>query len=264
MVDGVVTGGPARVQPGYEAWSARPEGTATGAVLLCHGFTGSPVSMRPWAEHLAAAGFAVELPRLPGHGTTWQELNRTSWTDWYDAVEAALVELAQQYGTVAVGALSMGGSLALRLAQQHPDIVSGLALVNPSVGSRDPAMLAVPLLQYLVPSVKAIGGDIAKPGLREGAYARTPLRATASLMKLWRTVRDDLDQVRCPLLIFRSVTDHVVDPSSVELIMQRVSAVDVTERLLHRSFHVATLDFEADDIFAESTEFFTGLSDGSS
>src|SRR3954452_23036284 len=83
-------------------------------VLLSHGFTGSPASMRPWAEHLAAQGYAVSLPRLPGHGTTWQEMNRTTWADWYAEVERAFLALANQVDTVVVGGLSMGGALVLR------------------------------------------------------------------------------------------------------------------------------------------------------
>lgn len=250
----------ATVVPGAESWIGTPPPgvESRGAVLLSHGFTGSPISMKPWGEHLAAAGFTVSVPRLAGHGTTWQEMNRTEWTDWYAVVEAELLRLAEEHGgRVAVGALSMGGSLALRLAEQHPDIVAGLALVNPSVGSADPKMRLVPLLSKFVGSIAAIGNDIAKPGVTEGAYDRTPLRAVASMMKLWRTVRADLALVRCPVLLFRSEVDHVVDPSSAEAILAGVSSEQATERLLHRSFHVATLDFDAEDIFAESTEFFT-------
>jgi len=250
----------ATVVDGAESWIGTPPAGVEhrGAVLLSHGFTGSPISMRPWGEHLASLGFTVSVPRLAGHGTTWQEMNRTEWTDWYGVVEAELLRLAAEHGgRVAVGALSMGGSLALRLAEQHPEIVAGLALVNPSVGSADPKMRLVPVLSRFVPSIGAIANDIAKPGISEGAYDRTPLRAVASMMKLWRTVRADLARVECPVLLFRSEVDHVVDPSSAATILTGISSEDATERLLHRSFHVATLDFDADDIFAESTEFFT-------
>ena len=65
------------------------DGGLTG-VLLCHGLTGSPASTRPWAEVLSAAGLTVDVPRLPGHGTIWQELNTTRWPDWFSAVERAL------------------------------------------------------------------------------------------------------------------------------------------------------------------------------
>ena len=78
------------VMPGAEAYAR--EGGPTG-VLLCHGFTGSPQSLRPWAEYLAKAGLSVSLPRLPGHGTTWQEMARTRWEDWFAEVDRAFDEL---------------------------------------------------------------------------------------------------------------------------------------------------------------------------
>ena len=88
-------------------------------VLLVHGFTGTPQSMRPWAEHLEAAGFAVSLPRLPGHGTHWKELNQTAWTDWYAHADAAFAALRARCDRVFLAGLSMGGALSLRLAEQH-------------------------------------------------------------------------------------------------------------------------------------------------
>ena len=65
-------------------------------VLLCHGFTGSPASLRPWADHLATAGLTVSLPRLPGHGTTWQDMAHTRWEDWYAEVDRAYQTLAKK------------------------------------------------------------------------------------------------------------------------------------------------------------------------
>lgn len=249
--------GTAEVVSGAESWRGAPTGTTPrGAVVLSHGFTGSPYSMREWGRHMVAAGFEVSIPRLAGHGTRWQDLNRTRWMDWYASLEAEVLRLAEQYGRVGVGALSMGGSLALRIAQEHPDVVTGLALVNPSVTSADPKMRLVPLLSRVVPSIDAIADDIAMPDVSENAYPRTPLRAVSSMMQLWRTVSADLHRVTCPIIIFRSVVDHVVDPTSAELIMDRVGSESVVERLLQRSFHVATMDFDAEDIFAESVDFF--------
>ena len=117
------------VLPGAEPFSCERGDVA---VLLCHGFTGCPQSLRPWAEHLAAEGLTVRVPRLPGHGTSWQELNLTRWPDWYAAVERELLALAATHRAVVVGGLSMGGALALLLAQRHPGAVAGLALVNPA------------------------------------------------------------------------------------------------------------------------------------
>lgn len=235
-----------------DPWQGGPADADVG-VLLVHGFTGNPASLLPLGEHLAAAGFRVDIPLLPGHGTTWQDMARTTWPQWYGEAERAYVALAATCRAVVVVGLSMGGSLALRLAERHD--VAGVVLVNPSVGSRDPKMKLLPVLSRIVPSLPAIGDDIAKPGVSEHAYDRTPLRAAVSLMALWRDVTANLRQVTAPVLLFRSVTDHVVDPSSAVTILRSVSSAERTEHLLQRSYHVATLDHDADEI-ATLTEAF--------
>jgi carboxylesterase len=232
----------------------RAGGGPTG-VLLLHGFTGSPASLRPWGEHLAVEGFTASVPRLPGHGTTWQELNGTQWQDWYAEASRSLDELLECCDEVFVAGLSMGGCLALRLAEERADDVAGLILVNPSVASADKRLVALPLLKRVVPAIKAIGNDIKKPGMDEYGYDRTPLRALDSLRGLWKVTRDELPKVTAPLLMFRSVEDHVVEPLSGQIITQRVSARDVTERVLDDSYHVATLDNDAKSIFIESADF---------
>ncbi len=224
-------------------------------VLLTHGLTGSPASMRPWAESLRAEGFTVSVPRLPGHGTTWQELNATSWQDWYAEASRGLDTVRQTCDEVFVAGLSMGGCLALRLAEERSDDVAGLVLVNPSIVSTDKRLVALPLLKRFVPALKGIGNDIKKPGVDEHCYDRTPLKALDSLRDMWKVTRDDLAKVTAPLLVFRSVEDHVVEPLSAQIITQRVSSRDVTERVLDNSYHVATLDNDAESIFTESAEF---------
>lgn len=234
-------------------------GSGPVGVLLVHGFTGTPQSLRPWAEHLEADGYAVSLPRLPGHGTHWRELNQTEWTDWYAHADAAFTELRDRCDQVFVCALSMGGALGLRLAEQHGDDVAGLVLVNPAVNITDPRMKILPVLRHLVPSLAAIGNDIADPAAREIAYDRNPLHALHSQTRLWADVVAHLDRVTQPLLVFRSDADHVVDPSSVAILKERVASADVEFRTLTRSFHVATLDYEADEIFAASSAFIRRL-----
>jgi carboxylesterase len=234
------------------------DGGPTG-MLLCHGLSGSPAAMRPWADYLAAAGLTVDLPLLPGHGTTWQELNTTRWPDWYGAIERSLLRLAERCAQVLIGGLSMGGCLALRLAQTHGDVVSGLVLVNPAIATWDKRRFLLPVLHRVVPSLFVLTGDIAKPGQDEVAYDRNPLRALHSLTLLWRLVVADLPRVTQPLLIFRSEQDHIVDARSLRLIQSRVSSTEVTVVSLGDSYHVATLDYDAEKIFAGSLELVRRL-----
>ena len=229
-------------------------------VLISHGFTGSPASMRPWAEHLAGQGYAVSLPRLPGHGTTWQDMNTTTWADWTGALEQAFEALALRTDHVFVCGLSMGGGLALRLAANLPDRVAGLVLVNPAVSSDRQDVKLLPVLKHVIPSLPGIANDIKKPGVEEHGYTRTPLRAAASMFAGYKVLRGDLGRITCPILVFRSSVDHVVDPSSVRIIRDSVSSVDVREVTLENSYHVATLDNDAERIFEGSAAFFERLS----
>lgn len=250
MMDAVPT------NPNFEPFSA--DGGPVG-VVLSHGFTGTPASMRPWAEHLAAAGLTVRLPLLPGHGTTWQDANTTRWTDWYGAVEAAYDEVAARCSTVFAGGLSMGGTLVTRLAEEKGDKIAGLVLVNPAYTiARFDAKLA-PYIAWAVRSRPAIGGDVKKPGADESAYDRTPVVAFASLLKLWKVTAADLGKVSAPIRMYRSVEDHVVDPSSAALLKQRATATTVEEILLHDSYHVATIDNDAPTIFSGSLDFIRSL-----
>lgn len=224
-------------------------------VLLSHGFTGSPASMVPWGYDLAGRGYTVRVPLLPGHGTSWQDMNRTGWEDWYGEVDRTLTELRSTCDHVVVAGLSMGGCLALRLAEQRPGDVDALVLVNPAVSLDNKALAILPALKLIVPSLAGIGNDIKKPGMDEIGYDRTPLRALASQVKMWKDVRANLAKVTQPLLFFRSDDDHVVDAGSMDIIRAGVSSKTVEFVALHDSFHVATLDNDAPLIFDTSADF---------
>jgi carboxylesterase len=248
--------GSAPVAAGAEAYEG---GSGPLGALVLHGFTGNRRAVGGWAEHLERDGFHVKVPRLPGHGTTWQEMNRTRWEDWYGEVESSFDELSAACEKTFVCGLSMGGGLALLLAARRGPRVAGLSLVNPSLHSDDLLMKTLPILRYLRPSVAAIGNDIAMPGVDEGAYTRTPLHAAWSMTKLWTEIQHELPRVDQPMLIYRSRTDHVVDDSSLRLIGEQVRSTELEIVHLERSYHVATLDYDADLIFSGTSEFFSRL-----
>jgi carboxylesterase len=238
------------VLPGAEPFAADagPVG-----VLVCHGFTGSPRTVRPWAEYLAAAGFTVRAPRLPGHGTSWQDLNRTGWADWYGAAERAFAELSGKCERVFVVGLSMGACLAFRLAQTQREAVAGLVVVNPSLAPDTRLFVLAPVLKHVVRSLPGIAGDIKKPGGDEGGYTRVPIRAAATLPALWKLTAQHLSEVTQPLLVYRSTVDHVVGPASMRVLRAALPSVEV--RPLRDSYHVATLDNDAQEIFTGSVAF---------
>ena len=231
-------------------------GRSSIGVLLLHGFTGSPASMRPWAERLVQEDFSVELPVLPGHATSWQDLNRTTWHQWYAAAQISYLKLTRECEEVFVAGLSMGGALALRLAQ-HQKNVSGLILVNPAVQAKNKLLKLAPALGKIIPSVPAVGNDIAMPNVSEHSYDRTPVPAAASMLELWSDVKKAIHLVTAPTLIFTSKNDHIVPVASSEFIVKNISTptIDREHIFLEKSFHVATLDYESETIFEKSIEF---------
>lgn len=224
-------------------------------ILVSHGFTGQPRSVKPWAQYLADQGYTVRAPRLPGHGTSWQEMNNTSWQDWYAEVDRAYRELADKCDYVFVMGLSMGGSLCLRLAEEKGDGIAGIVLVNAAVHSERPDRFLLPFLSKIIPAFPGIANDIKKPDQDEGGYTKIPLKAAYSLTHLWSLVKTDISKVTQPLLLFRSPDDHVVEPSNGAWILANVASRDAEEVLLHDSYHVATLDNDAETIFKGSADF---------
>lgn len=113
-------------------YSYRIAGGRTG-VLLIHGLCGTPTEMRFVANGLARAGYTVHVPQLAGHCGSEEDLRNSTWQDWLQSAETALLELSQQCDRVIVGGLSTGAVLALILAAKHPQTVSALTLYSPTL-----------------------------------------------------------------------------------------------------------------------------------
>ncbi|WP_051687557.1 alpha/beta hydrolase [Curtobacterium sp. S6] len=228
-------------------WAGGPDG-----VLVLHGFTGSPHSVRPWAETFARAGLAVEMPLLPGHGTTVADMSTRTWQEWAEAVDQAYWRLRKTSERVAVAGLSMGGALALLLAARRR--VDAILLVNPGVVDPMGLMPIARWLAPLLPAVKGVGDDIARPGVSEGAYPEAPLKGAAQLHLLMKQARKVLPAVTAPVRIYRSLTDHVVTDASHEYLMAHLRPEPELVPL-PSSYHVATLDHDAQTIMSGSLEF---------
>jgi carboxylesterase len=223
--------------------------------LVLHGFTGTPGSVSGVAEALSAAGFVVEAPLLPGHGGTMDDLLATGWADWSGAVERVHEDLARRCSQLVVVGLSLGGSLTCWLAAQHPDI-AGIACVNPMIEPVADSFLD--MLEQLIASgfasVPAYSSDIARPGVSEDSLGAAPFAPLLSLFAGVAELAPRLADITCPLLLFTSRKDHVVPPSSSDYLAARVSG-PVERVVLERSYHVATMDWDAPDIEARTVAF---------
>jgi len=223
-------------------------------VAICHGFTGSPLSVLPWAEYLADQGYAVTVPLLPGHGTDWRQLARTGWNDWYRSYEAAFLDLRGRTDTCFVAGLSMGGAVALLTASRHE--VAGVSVVNPGLSFYDRRVRIIGLLKYFMRTTIPIQEEqTGAPATDDGDYSRTPLAAVHELKKLFAAALRGLPDITAPVQVFKSRTDAVVPPTSLELLRRRLGPRLAEVVNLASSGHVATLDVDAPEIFARSSAF---------
>jgi carboxylesterase len=239
------------ILPGCEPYSTKngPLG-----VLVLHGFTGNPTSMRSLAERLARGGFSVELPRLPGHGTSVEDMMTTSWADWSSAALAAYDELALRSSKVAVVGLSMGGGLTAYIGERRDP--AALVFINPVV--MKPGDELVDGLKELIDSglssIESIGSDIKKEGAAEASYAATPLGCVLSLFEGLVEVHRDLGKISAPSLLLSSREDHVVTSDNGDEVVANSSG-SVQRIWLENSYHVATLDNDQ-EIVESSTLVF--------
>lgn len=237
---------------------------------MVHGFLGNPVSTRPLGEALAEAGYAVEVPRLPGHGTSWRDLARTRYPDWRITVEEVLDELRSRCRQVVPVGLSVGGTIALDIAARRcrADDLAGIVTINALVLDREKLVAKLaPVLRFVLPVVTARQAgvetnDIAKGG-DEKAYSLVPSHAGYSLARELPRIRVALADVTVPALVVHSAQDHTVAPRNAAAIVERLGSHDVSELVLERSYHVATLDYEAEALAAAIRDFVARVTRGS-
>lgn len=225
-------------------------------ILLVHGFTGSPHSMRPVAQRFMELGYAVEMPVLTGHATRWQDLRDSTYQQWLDSAERGYRRLTNQGLQVVVIGMSMGGTVATHLSARLP--VAGTVLINPYMVDVNPMMRHAGKVSKVLPVLKAIGSDIAVPGVSEGAYSLVPTAAVHQLHLLGAETRALIPQLKSPVLYLRSLGDHTVLDSSHRYFLEHCS-VPVEFRWLTRSYHVATLDYDAEYLLSAIQAFVASL-----
>ncbi|NCZ58065.1 MAG: alpha/beta fold hydrolase [Actinobacteria bacterium] len=224
-------------------------------VLLVHGFTGTPASMRPWAHYLNERGYTVSVPLIPGHGTTWHDLNHVSWQEWPAKVEAELLQLKKKCSKVFLCALSMGGGNSLYVAAHNQGMIDGIVLVNPMIHIPGVQIKFVHIISRIQKSRASVGDDIKKPGITEWGYDALPLKGVAQLYKYLKLARAGLPKIQTPTLVFHSIDDHILPVSNTEIIMAELGSSEKKRIELANSYHVATLDYDAETIFENSRLF---------
>jgi carboxylesterase len=235
------------------------EGNDVG-VLVIHGFTGSTQSMRGLGEGLHRRhGFTVVGPRLPGHGTSPDDMATTGYLDWVGEAEKALHELAARKRRVFVTGLSMGGALTLNLAARFPETVHAIAPIAAPAGLMREGMAQVLSMNPAPDRLPGIGSDIKAPGVAELAYSEVPVVCMREVMLLVALTKDLLHNIKCPALVIQAREDHVVPPANAMQIVQAIHSDDIRLLWLNESYHVATLDNDKDLIIQRVGDFFAEM-----
>ena len=238
-----------------------------GGVLLLHGYMGTVQTVRDWALSFAQAGFAVEAPLLPGHGTKTEELATTQWSDYVSCAEAAYRKLLERHQHVFLGGLCTGGTLAAWLAIQHPETTAGLISINgffkmPKHWSTDVSYFHE-LLKSNRPFFpwyrgKSVEDPSAPPVI---TYDQAPIAPMISLGLERIEICKRLNEVQCPVLAFTSLLSPEFSLEEDELWFKDVPG-SVEHIVLERSNHIATLDYDKGIIEACSTEFALAIIKG--
>jgi len=252
-----ITGAPA----GWlQDWAASGSGkNAHIGVLLVHGFTGSPASMRPWGEFLHSKGYTVRVPLLPGHGTVPEDLNKVKWQEWPTKVEYELNQLRKSCDVIFLIGLSMGGGTILNVAASYNDSITGLVLVNPMIHLKGVPVELAFFLSRFQKMRSSVGDDIKRPGITEWGYDALPTRGIHQLLKMLRVTRRNLKNVTVPVQLFHSVEDHTLPVTNTEIILSQIGSSNKTRIELVNSYHVATMDYDQELIFQNSLTFIESL-----
>ena len=230
-------------------------GTGEHGVLLIHGFTGSPAHMRLIGEGLRDNGFSVRGILLPGHGECPETMGKVTWQDWFRASREVVVDMRKRYRYLTVAGLSMGGCLALMLAEQM-DADACVAIAAPMKTTAKFRSLA-PMAALVHPMVhkRADGSRDSLISEYDVGYDSYPMQSVVHLSAIIREAKRNLSLIHCPVLAIQSHGDQTVTSDSPEIILRGVSSQIKGQLWLDEAPHVCTISPEYPKIVKAMTEF---------
>lgn len=229
-------------------------------ILLLHGFTGSPNSMKWLADEFKKQGYLTAVPQLCGHGSQPDNLLSCSYKDWLSDAESALQSLNEKCKSVFIVGLSLGGAISLYLASQHrvTGVVTMAAPFQISFWTRLYARLFYPFVRY---QYKESGPDIHdKSALkRMNSYNLYPTRVSLEVFKLLKKMRASIHKVKSPILVLHGRRDHVVSTENADLIYDALTTPVKTKKIFEKSFHILSLDYDKEEVRDSIVDFINRL-----
>ncbi len=242
------------------------KGNTIGCITL-HGIGGTPANIRVVADALAAKGYTVISPMIPGHGETVRAQNASTGAQWLDGIRAAYKRLKDE-GCEQVYALglSLGGILCGLLAEEEH--LDGLALICTPIKMKQ-YLRTARTLSPIIPVVGYPESRGGKPAWGDNPYAQMyggfSTKKLVDLSRLARKLTRNLDKIDCPTLIVAAGQDDKVDPASIEIFCSgAVNAPSVDLAEFEHSPHGCTYGPEREQVAARCVEFISGLVDNAS
>ena len=229
-------------------------------VILVHGFTSSCHSMRELGEKFFEAGFDAAGILLPGHGTTAEDMEIRSWTEWYEAVENKLIELKPKYSKIFLCGQSMGGCLSLLAAARHE--VSGVITISSGIRLYGWSLVFLPVIQYFIRFIrKRTGPDVKDPVAKENEvhYDLMPVKSIIQLQALLKKLREQINKVTAPVLLIHAREDHTFAFKNQQTMYDALGSGNKRKVILENSYHIATVDFDKGIIHKETIQFIKEL-----
>jgi carboxylesterase len=232
-------------------------------LLAFHGFTGTASELMPLLEVVAAAGFAVEAPLLPGHGTHATDLQERTFNDWCFGAREHYARVAVKYDGVVVLGFSMGSLVAMRIASEKPARLAGLVALGNALTLypyMSGAYAAFDGLHVPIPDaylVKVSHADALDRVAAEKVvtYDRFPLRAVREVVRGGVFMRGEVSTITCPTFIGHGQRDHVCPPKNATWLKAHIGSTDVTLRTYPRSAHMVAIDYDHAAVASDVTAF---------
>ncbi|MBU1130964.1 alpha/beta fold hydrolase [Patescibacteria group bacterium] len=233
--------------------------------ILVHGFTGTPDDMRELAKFLAVKGYSAKAVRLAGHGSAdWQDLENTSYYDWWKAVDDEVKNASARYKKIFIIGYSFGANLAFDMAARYPDIVKGVVSLGISVYLKREYLIKtlLPFFHFFLKRYKKT--YIKKKYLKEyaeaGGYVYMPTKSVYDFYNFVNSyTKKELHKVTAPSLIIHSRADAITHPKSSEFVYQRISSPRKELIILDDINHNPAMSQRKSLIFAKVEEFLGSL-----
>ncbi len=245
--------------PQIKGVETRPE-RANVAFLLVHGFCAAPDELQTLGKFLNDRGIASFAVQLAGHGTTPDDLKKTTWKDWYKSIEDGFNHVKSWNPKhLFVAGISMGGALSILLTSVN-DGIDGLVLIAPALKIDGMLPKLVPILKYFMKDREI---DVVKVqeqyDVKRTKYEREPVSTFHELFKLQKQARKKMKNISIPTIIIQGTDDKTINPANGKIALDGISSTDKKLFMIEGGEHVISCHFTRADAYPHIENFISRI-----